>query len=278
MKNDVLFDSGTCTYSDVLPKELYINAPTSLSNISYDCYMTNAIMSFIPTDETASNTYKITYSINYSFNYDWQSFNINVSSAGFYFNTNINNSTIGILSGSIGQNYQSVNYSLSNPTNYYYSGNGEVKMNLITSNTIYNQNNINTSSLITSSLTSTNLTTLNLTSTNLTTSNLTISNNFISRNITAGYLIDGASTGRFVLYPIICSLKNLNPNDGEDSFIINAGYRFLLFSDPNYGGSSYSVDNTWGTTFTKMTSPYVNTSSSIKVYYMNNEITLNDIS
>ena len=287
MKNNVLFISGTCTYTDTLPKTIYLVKASSTTIINFECYMTNAIMSFLPSDEYIANgnEYKILYTMNYSTNNSWQSYNLNIISNGCYVNTDqtTSNLTLTLNDGtttyqSYGSNYSSASYTISKQLNYF-TGTGEIKCNELTSNDIYNQNNI-----FTNTLTSTNLTTTNLTASNLiTTQSLnskysTIDTYFTARNITAAYLIDGSISSRPIMYPIVCSTKNLHPNDTDDSYIVNAGYKIITYYDANYSGTSNTYDNTNGATIAKYNIVTPNQTSSLRVYFLNNEITLGDIS
>jgi len=282
MKNNVLFTSGTCSYSDTLPKNVALIITSSTSNIYFECYMTNAICSFTPTDEISISEYKILYTINYSSlayttndnTGNNMTNNLNMVEFNYRINTDQTTTTQTLAIGgsytNYGNNYSTANFS-TQKINSYFNGTGELKTNDFTSNNILNQNSITTNILNSTTLYSTtiNSTTINSTSINvptigsttinsayitasntITTQSLnskysTIDTYFTARNITAAYLIDGSISSRPIMYPIVCSTKNLHPNDTDDSYIVNAGYKIITYYDGNYSGISNTYDNTY---------------------------------
>jgi hypothetical protein len=281
-KNNSFFTSGTCTYSDTLPKTIYFFEYSSTSTRNYECYMTNASMEFLTTDEDVDNVYKVNYIINHTSDTSWQSYNLNIINQCVYVNTNINSSTVTINgSGGPGSSYVFVNYSLSDQNNYF-SGTGQIMSNQLISNTINNQNAITTNQInslngFITNMNSTNVNSTNVNSTNVNSTNI-YSSYITSRNITAGYICDGPISGRFNMYPIVCSQKYMNPNNADDFYIIGPGYKFIVYQDDNYSNTNFTADNTNNNVSNIFTCPNVNTGSSIRVYFNNVEITISPIS
>lgn len=81
-----------------------------------------------------------------------------------------------------------------------------------------------------------------------------------------GYRVNGSNA--FDMMPIPCSLKGILPDNSDDYWIVNPGFRFDIYRDLNYGGSvqSFTNDGIAPEVFTPSTA---NTTSSIKVYYRN---------
>ena len=91
-------------------------------------------------------------------------------------------------------------------------------------------------------------------------------------------MCDGGITGRFTMYPIVCSQKYMNPNNADDFYIIGPGYKFIVYQDDNYSNTNFTADNTNNNVSNIFTCPNVNTGSSIRVYFNNVEITISPIS
>ena len=108
--------------------------------------------------------------------------------------------------------------------------------------------------------------------------------NVISRKLTAGYMMDGAVGVKFSYVPIIASLKYINPEDVDDAWVLEPGYKLVVYIDVLYGGLSYTMNNYAGTTPLYKTSVelvgYANVVSSYKLYYLldSNEITYANMS
>lgn len=72
-------------------------------------------------------------------------------------------------------------------------------------------------------------------------------------------------------------------NDVDDYFIVMPGYKLIVYLDVNYGGLSYTMDNTNGVapSFKKSREvapkinevPQINAASSVRLYYKNVELT-----
>lgn len=90
-----------------------------------------------------------------------------------------------------------------------------------------------------------------------------------SRSIVAGYMFNGATT--FDITPIVCSLKGFLPNDVDDYYLVNPGYKIELYNTGNYnnGGNPDDefINNGFEAAFFTPTTP--NRTGSIKVYYRN---------
>ena len=90
----------------------------------------------------------------------------------------------------------------------------------------------------------------------------------------AGYLVNGKVA--MELHHIYCSLLEIKPNDFDTYIIVFAGYKVITYQNRAYGGTAQIFDNTNGTAPKIYTSN--NSATSIKVYYMNEEITFSFIS
>ena len=85
-------------------------------------------------------------------------------------------------------------------------------------------------------------------------------------------------------YPIICSMHHAvsGANDSDDTWLINPGYKVVVYQDFNYGGELQTFDNYNGekaVLFYKNSNQY-NSTSSWKVYFNNdnNEVTVDKVS
>jgi len=90
----------------------------------------------------------------------------------------------------------------------------------------------------------------------------------------AGYLVNGKVA--MELHHIFCSLVEMKPNDFDTYIIVFAGYKVITYSNRAYNGTAQTFDNRNGTSPQIYTSN--NTATSIKVFYMDDEITLPFIS
>ena len=136
----------------------------------------------------------------------------------------------------------------------------------------------------TSSLNTINVNTINNNSADINIrNNIIVYNNYVNvlnpliyQDLTAGYYIDGASSGNKVLYPIVCSINRI-VIDIDDAWIVKAGFKFVLYDGVNYSSLLGTIDNTSGLTplAIQSTSIYSTTNriASVKVYYNNNEVT-----
>jgi hypothetical protein len=115
--------------------------------------------------------------------------------------------------------------------------------------------------------------------------------NFVKKDLTAGYMVDGNNSLGTQFYPILCSTKKYRPQNVDDYYIINPGYKFIIFANEDYSGTSYEIVNNGDVVGVSPTpilpgSPTINTTntmSSIQVWYSDdgvnyNEVTLTGIS
>lgn len=145
-------------------------------------------------------------------------------------------------------NYSSPSYQLLIPS--YKSETGLLLTNDIVSNNIYNQYNI-----------SSNTASINSASIN----NIT---NFVKmKSNIAGYLFNGST--QLAITPIICSMKGIVPDNGDDYYVLNPGFKFELYRDLNYSGPMQEISNDNNNPEVK-TVTNKNLTSSIKVFYRNN--------
>ncbi len=296
LKNGVSFNTNAgIGYTDTLPitKEFrHIGNP-----YSYQQYYTNVKYAFTPTINTSStDTYTIVANVNYSYYYTASIFTETLTNFGYYFNTDVSGavysgSTIVFFINPNGSSYSSSSFSSSSIGANLFSGSGQIQANDIICNNIYTSNtnysttaNITTANITTGNITTANITTGNITninSTTVNTSNLSVNNitsncqfdGYIrTKSNIAGYLINGASY--FESMPILCSVKGVLPDNNDDYYFVNAGYKLELYRDGNYGGGLLqTLDNT--NSFSPQVFDVINknTTSSIKVYYLNSEIT-----
>ena len=101
-----------------------------------------------------------------------------------------------------------------------------------------------------------------------------VGRNFKAFNGIAGYFVNGSVA--MELHHIFCSLLEIKPNDFDTYVIVFAGYKVVTYQNRAYTGTQRTFDNTNGT------SPQIfvsnNTATSLKVYYMGDEITFPFIS
>jgi hypothetical protein len=162
--------------------------------------------------------------------------------------------------------------------NYYPLGSGYTGPTTYNIDYTVNRNFINTSEK--KEIQFNNINSNNATITNGTITNATITNSSINkisgntllegriktRSLLPGYIIDGVNN--FFTYPILCSMKGCRPADTDDLYYINPGYKFQIYPNDNYSGTSYSLDND-GTEPVVKQALSVNTLGSIKVFYRN---------
>lgn len=73
--------------------------------------------------------------------------------------------------------------------------------------------------------------------------------NVICKNSTCGYMISSDNPGEItLLLPIVMSVKKLIPANKDDYWIVNPGFKFILYKDPDYQRRYYEIDNILGTT------------------------------
>lgn len=81
--------------------------------------------------------------------------------------------------------------------------------------------------------------------------------------IFGGYIVSINSSGQYSYIPLVFSTSSIQPLDSY--FIINPGYKILLYNSVNFSGDSYTIDNTTGVTSIS--------SSSVSLCGTNNSIT-----
>jgi hypothetical protein len=127
-------------------------------------------------------------------------------------------------------------------------------------------------------LTSTNTTVDNLTSTNSTIENLSSSKaSFSGARIyqsTAGWMLDGGDSQYNTPYPVLSSTKyfRINLSIADDKWIVNPGYKFILYKQNSYTDATQTIDNTDGYLPRYAKSIVSNSCKSIKVYFLNKEV------
>jgi hypothetical protein len=102
----------------------------------------------------------------------------------------------------------------------------------------------------------------------------------IERSLNGGYMLDGGNGGttNSIYHPIICSTKNFGPQAVDDGYILNPGFRAIIYSGQNYSGTNYSIDNTIGLNATYYASSPTNSMRSLKLYLDNAEVIITNIS
>ncbi len=94
----------------------------------------------------------------------------------------------------------------------------------------------------------------------------------------AGYLLNYTSPG-YQSSPIFCSIKSLQPPNGDDVWTVCPGFKFIVFDGENYQSQLFVIDNTNGKTMM----PYqninlINRAQSVRVYFNNAEVRLDYLS
>lgn len=192
----------------------------------------------------------------------------------------INNNLI--TSITLNQNtYQNIKFYVKNNSWYvvdYITNPNFVTTTTLTATTV-NSTNVNSTNITTTNTTSENISATNTNSTNITSNIVDINEANITQatidytngwfkspaNV-PGYRVNGSNA--FDMMPIPCSLKGILPDNSDDYWIVNPGFRFDIYRDLNYGGAvqSFTNDGIAPEVFTPSTA---NTTSSIKVYYRN---------
>lgn len=261
-KNNNLFSSGVCTYTDSMPRIVRTNSDARLTSRNYEIYITNVRFSFTPTYSiNTSDIYTMYLTPNYTINIPDTapklggsyivSSNIIIEQFGYFANTSQSGTTVVLSNSNAGLQFSSTSFTTSSSGNYYNLG-GIMKTNLIVSNDIDNQNSIKTNSINTNSLTC---------------------NNYIkAKSIIAGYYVNNGT--QFV--PIFCSQKQLFPNDSDSFWIIMPNYQFFVYEAANYSGNLQILQNLTNNEPVVVGSNKL--ASSVKVFYLGEEITLTNIS
>lgn len=283
-KNGVVQPAGTIgfTFSETLPKNLYAYkwaTQTNATNNEYEYEMYAGNLTILHDINSSSASEVFTYHINVSITIVASNETVIMQ----YLNTNTNISTSyntypNVLSAVdsyyIPKYYASPSYefsvSRSNlPTTDLLQIN-EIGANEIGANKLY--------------ATTANLHTI------YNTGNFINSGYIKSRSNIAGYMFNGnlttSSISPFSIYPIICSMKGIAPLNADDYYLVNPGYRMLLFDDLNYNG--YDPQNDANNSLSNFTNFYkelindsnepktfalttVNRTESIIVYYRDND-------
>lgn len=89
----------------------------------------------------------------------------------------------------------------------------------------------------------------------------------------AGYMFDGTN-GNYQIYPVLTTSYIFNPEDRDDGWYINPGYKIVLWQGQNWTNTSGTLDNTTGTEPAFFKAPIPNTTSSISVYFLGVEVLL----
>jgi hypothetical protein len=287
-KNGVLWSSNH-PQSNVqgLLYENTFRIPYSIKFENFKFFLNNSLISFLP-DVRNNNQTPDVYSIRVSFNFLTTVNNYNVTTdtvstytAGFlnfvpciYSNVSFsyNGSVNSLITTSTATPISIVSYTPGVYAISSYSVNGNVYRIGLDTNTIKEFQCVNS---VTHNGNITNATITNGTITNGTITNTSInkiSGNTLlegrikTRSLLPGYVIDGVNN--FFTYPILCSMKGFRPADTDDLYYINPGYKFEIYPNDNYSGTSYSLDNDGNTPVVKQ-SASVNTLGSIKVFYRN---------
>lgn len=107
----------------------------------------------------------------------------------------------------------------------------------------------------------------------------------IKRQSIGAWMLDGPDYGRTAgtYRPIICSNKVFGPGNSDDGFLVNPGYKLIIYAGENYTGTATTIDNTlYG--FDVVSNPLhhssspVNDMQSVRLYYNNVEIVFSGIS
>lgn len=135
----------------------------------------------------------------------------------------------------------------------------EVQFNIINSNSAYISNaNIPTASMTTATITNATITKAKIDYTD---------EYFKSKCNIAGYLFNG-NLPYLAITPIVCSMRGMLPDNADDYFIVNPGYKLSLYRDGNYSNLTQELEN--DDIVPKPFTPNpINTTSSIKVWYRN---------
>jgi hypothetical protein len=279
-KNGLFFGSGTCPTTDTTPKLIHIYSTSSTTSRNYEVYITNISFSFIPPFEKTSNVFTFYITPNYNIDVLLQADNLIVENFGYFTNTNISTSTYPLTAGTTpGLNYSSSSYSFTDYGLKYLTGLGSSKLNSVISNNIDNQFQIKTDSLVANSTTSTNISSTSINSSTIQTNNLycPIDSTIKMNYGLAGYAIDGPP---FLATPIFCSLRSYGRANTDNIYYLNPGYKVELFNGVDYVSFIALLDNTdnpTGNSFT-LSDTQRDRTESIKVYFMNEEITFLNLS
>lgn len=271
-KNGLFYSSGSCSYSDTLPKTIRMSSTSSTTSRNYEVYMTNATFSFLPTYETTTSIYTIYLTPNYSINIPLQQSNIIIETFGYFSNTNQSGSTGNLTFGTAGLNYTSTAYQLSH-SGIYATGNGSIKTTSLLSNDINVQNSISSNSLVCSQGF---ISTANITSASI--NSATFVDGVKMNNGLAGYHIDG--TANFLSTPVFCSMKSFGRANTDNYWFLNPGFKIEIYNGNDYVSFLKTMDNTNGTAGVVYTLADVerDRTDSFKVYYLGTEISFSPLS
>lgn len=218
-KNGVLFTSGTCGYSDTIPSAVVtITSSPTTSSRTYEVYITNASLSFTPSESSTIDTYIINFTFNFTSTVP--STNFTTLSFGYYTNTDesaISKSTGLIVSINNGANYQSVNYST----------------NIITTNTISNQSTVYVNELVSKDI--------------VNSGTIYNTNHIVTKKMIGAYMIDGTRMDTATITPIFFSTKYFRANV-DNYWMVEPGYKIRLYGADAFGSPVYgNIDNANGT-------------------------------
>jgi hypothetical protein len=110
--------------------------------------------------------------------------------------------------------------------------------------------------------------------------NCKVTGKMIARNITAGYMYNSGAGTEGYLTPIPCSMKQIQPDNVDDGWVVNPGYKFKIYGSASYSGLTQTIDNYTGTDVSYVAASPANNASSVGVYWLSDstEITLTTIS
>lgn len=268
-KNGVVQPAGTIgfTFSETLPKNLYAYkwaTQTNATNNEYEYEMYAGNLTILHNIDSSSASEIYTYHINVSATIVASNETVIMQ----YLNTNTN----------INTSYNTYPNVLSAVDSYYipkYYASPSYEFSVSRSNLpttgLIQTNEIGVNEIGADKL---HATTANM-HTIYNTGNLISSGYIKSRSNIAGYMFNGnlttSSISPFSIYPIICSLKGITPLNADDYYLVNPGYRLLLFDDLNYNGYDPKNDaNNSLSNFTNFYQELINDSNEPKTFALTN--------
>jgi hypothetical protein len=95
--------------------------------------------------------------------------------------------------------------------------------------------------------------------------------------IPGAYLVNGTTSSTNQLYqlPIFgtaSNVSNMGFGNADDIYYVLPGYKLLIYSNIDFGGTLQTIDNTTGTKIMYKNASTANSCQSIKMYYNNDEI------
>ena len=250
-RNNVIWNTGNCSTSASLPRQTTVEylTPSQSAAFSYDIFMTNATLSFLPMSSSKTiDTYRVEFTLSYNYSIVLTSLHIGVSYM-YTFNTNTSVSTTNIPNiqtfGPLNDSsFVAGNYSPIKNTTEFFSGVGQLLSNDIICNSIRCKGSITG----------------------------------IINNGLAGYHIDGAAN--FLSTPIFCSMRSFGRANTDNYWYINAGFKLEIFNSNDYVNWIKTMDNTNGTTgvlYTLLDTERDRTDS-FRVYFLGSEISISPLS